>query len=165
MPQQGLRVKLGEAVHLREPRRDDPGSESNIRPLRTLVLEDFPPLLDLYKRHLKAVEGIELVDVKPVHSMDDALVAFNTAKPDIVVTDLSLTASNTEGFNILRVLRRCYPRLCIILTTSVYSPESTDELSEHIRKASFDAAFNKFDLESLILFLKKKAIEASFSGP
>ncbi len=161
MPPLGLTVKLGHAAHFDKHSPHGPQEESICRHLRVLVIEDTPFLLEHYMKRLGALDFIALIRVPAVKSLDDAFAFINAHRPDIVVTDLSLTASHTEGFGIVRVLKKHDPQMCIVATTAVYSPHNDDELNRHLRDSKFDAVFHKLDLEGLELFIKKKAIEST----
>jgi DNA-binding NtrC family response regulator len=161
MPQQGLTVRLCDGAHFGRLRNHSPKEEQIRKQIRVLIVEDTPFLLDHYVKRLGRLDNISLVEVPVIESMDRALEIFKSEKPDIVITDLSLTASHTEGFGILRVLKRCSPDLCVVLTTSIYSPENHDELNEHIRHSKFDAVFHKLDLDGLVAFIRKKSLELS----
>jgi DNA-binding NtrC family response regulator len=127
-----------------------------MKPLRVMVIEDTPLVLDLYHENLGKIKGISLVKTPPVETFDLAMDLFRKEQPDIVVTDLSLTSAHTEGFGILRTLKKCSPRVCVVLTTSIYSPDNHDDLTEHIKHAKFDAVFHKADLQHLSEFIRSK---------
>ncbi len=161
MPSGVLTVKLGHAAHFDKHSPHDPKEERICKHLRVLVIEDTPFLLQHYMDRLGALDFIALIRVPAVKSLDEAFAFVNAHRPDIVVTDLSLTSSHTEGFEILRVLKKHVPQMCVVATTAIYSPHNSDEVNEHLRKSRFDAVFHKLDLEGLELFLKKKAIEST----
>ncbi len=161
----GLMVKLGAAAHFERHSPHEPKEERICRHLRVLVIEDTRFLHEYYMKRLGALKYIALLPVPPVVGLEQAFSLINAHRPDIVVTDLSLTASNTEGFEILRVLKKHVPQMCVVATTSIYSPHNVDEVNEHLRKSRFDMVFHKLDLEGLELFLKKKAIESSMGEP
>ena len=152
----GLRISIGQAVAFRSGRKHEPSHEPIMTPLKVVVIEDTPIVLDLYHEKLGKIKGIDLVKTPPVESFDLAMEIFREVQPHIVITDLSLTSAHTEGFGILRTLKRCAPGVCVILTTSIYSPANHDELNEHIRHAKFDAVFHKADLEHLAEFIRSK---------
>ncbi len=160
-----LTVKLGQAAHFERNSPHDPQEERICKHLRVLVIEDTPFLLEHYMKKLGALDFIALVRVPAVKSLDEAFAFVNAHRPDIVITDLSLTSSHTEGFEILRVLKKHIPEMCVVATTSIYSPRNNDEVNEHLRASRFDAVFHKLDLDGLELFLKKKAIETTMGAP
>ncbi len=125
-----------------------------------MIIEDTQVLLDLYLERLGRLKDVMVCNRGAVESADDALTLFLAHRPDIVVTDLSLTQGGTEGFDILRRIKERSPATRVILTSSVYRPENTDELSLEIKAAPFDAAFNKFDFDHLLWKIESIAREA-----
>ncbi|MFN7991066.1 MAG: response regulator [Candidatus Micrarchaeia archaeon] len=126
-------------------RIQDPITEPLIKPLRVVVIEDFPPLLRLYLKELKKVTGIQVEPSSTVESIEGALNIFERAVPDIVITDLSLTEGRTEGFDILKIVKAKSPSTTVILTSSAYDPSSNDPFAQEIRSHGFDAVFPKLD--------------------
>lgn len=159
MPHQGLTARVCDVAHFGKARRHDTKEEPIMKPLKVLVIEDTSFLLEHYARRLQTLDNIRLSGLKTVGSMGEALELFKRESPDVVITDLSLSPSNTEGFGILRALKRACPGICVVLTTSIYSPDAHDELNEHIKRSKFDAVFHKLDLDNLVLFLRKRSLE------
>jgi DNA-binding NtrC family response regulator len=159
MPQQGLTARFCDVAHFGRLRRHDTKEEQIMKPLKVLVVEDAAFLLDHYVKRLGTLDNIKLIKVPTMESIDQALEVFKREAPDVVITDLSLTSSHTEGFGILRTLKRACPGICVVLTTSVYSPDNHDKLNEHIRHSKFDAVFHKLDLDNLVVFLRKRSLE------
>lgn len=136
-----IRAPLGEvatfsALHL-------PRSEPIHRNLRAVVLEDSALLLRYYLIMLSRVHGLDVVNRHPVETLEQALAVIEQAKPNVVITDLCLSLTGVEGFDILKEVRARYPGMPVILTTAIYSPDNHDALNERIRTEGFDAVFHK----------------------
>lgn len=141
----GLTVTLGEVANSKRPRVQEPHVEPIRRQLDAVVFEDFPPLLKLYLKELRKVRGIGLRNSGVVESIPQAMAVFDAVHPDIVITDLQLTLGNTEGYEILRLVKHASPATFVILTTSNYDPCGHDAFSEEVRSKGFDAVFPKLD--------------------
>lgn len=138
---------------------DEPISERIRRPIKIVVIEDYEPLLKDCLFHLGHLENAQVCAQRTFKSTPEAMEAILREKPDIVITDLQLSPRNAEGFEILEAVNRLLPGTIVILTSVVYKPENTDELSQQIRQKPFNAAFNKFDYAHLMLFIEQKAHE------
>ncbi|MEW6722811.1 MAG: hypothetical protein AB1324_06115 [Candidatus Micrarchaeota archaeon] len=147
------REKTGNAAAFRHFSLDGPETSRMRKPLRTLIIEDFPPLIDLYVEKLGNLPGIELINPGPVETFDGAMRSILAVSPEILLLDLNLSEGRSEGFAIHRALRRLGRRPYTILTSTTFKPELTDDINEHIRRSDIDAAFNKFDFEGLTLLL------------
>lgn len=130
-----------------------PKSEPPHRTLRVVVIEDARLLLDYYLLMLSRVRRLVVVNTQPVKSLEAALAIIEEKKPDVVITDLCLSRTGVEGFDILKEVRRRYPGTTVVLTTAIYSPDNHDPLNERIRTEGFDAVFHKLDLAHLDMFL------------
>ena len=78
-------------------------------------------------------------------------------RPDVVITDLSLDEGGTEGFEILKRIRKISPQTKVGLATSSYHPEKSDEINREIRKQGFDALFQKHDIQAMSEFVEASA--------
>ena len=123
--------------------------------LKVAIFEDADIILDLYKDRFGKMEGISLVNSQVISTVAEALSIFVHEKPDLSISDLSLTDGHTEGFSILRAIKKCSPGSLVALSTSIYSPNNHDDLTEHIRMARFDAVFHKVDLDNMAAYLMK----------
>lgn len=149
-----LTAKIGESARFDRLRARKPSAEPIRRMRKAVVIEDNPLLLGIYLRRLAHLRDVEIPASATVRSLEEAAAVLQAHSPDIIITDLSLTSGCTEGFDVLAMARRELPGAKIVLTSLAYAPDRADSLSEQIRRAGFDAAFNKFDLDGVILFLE-----------
>jgi two-component system response regulator ChvI len=101
---------------------------------RILLVDDDPLLLEAGRLALEA-EGF-ICSVAP--NGFEALKAIRSAPPDIVICDLRMP--NMSGFELLPVLRRRYPELGVIVTSS--EPEDSVRstglpLNAYLRKGEY----------------------------
>jgi DNA-binding NtrC family response regulator len=132
-------------------------SEPIRKPVNLLILEDVSDVLTIYVKRLKRIDGVKLPFKKTVNSVDEALFLFRRFRPEIVITDLSLRIpARADGIDILNEIKRISPDTPVGLAT-VFSPGSTDVTTETIRRAGFDAIFNKSDIRGLADFVRSTA--------
>ena len=132
--------------------------------LRVVVIEDFPLLFKIYQKILHG-HGFEVANPHPLNTVDAALFTIAQVRPDVVITDLSLTSNGLEGFEILRRLREIDPSLPVALSTSVYRSTNTDPLTEQMKSAGFDAVFHKVDFRGIVSFLDSSVRESVTNCP
>jgi hypothetical protein len=143
----GLTVHLGDVARAKsvKPKAFEPEAE-HIRRIDTLVFEDFKPLLKLYISELGRVRGIDIKNWQAIESFDLAMSLFYVFRPQLVITDLSLTGGGTEGYAILEHIKSDSPNTLVVLTTSNYVPWGNDAFSNEVRSRGFDAVFPKLDI-------------------
>lgn len=144
----GLMVPLGEVARSKSlrPRASEPDVEPLRRHVDAMIIEDFKPLLRLYLEELGKVRGLELKNWQPIETVDVAVSLFSIFRPQLVITDLSLTGGGTEGYEILSKIKSVAPETLVVLTTSNYFPWGHDAFSETARSMGFDAVFSKLDI-------------------
>jgi CheY-like chemotaxis protein len=135
-----------------------PQAEPIRRQVRVAIFEDSPEVNLAYHDCFTSFADAVVVSSKPVLSTDDAIEIFRALRPDVVITDLSLTDGNFEGFEILKRIKEISPETPVGLSTSSYHPKKDDEINREIRRHGFDMLFQKHDLASMCDFI------ASFSS-
>jgi len=128
-------------------------------PVGVAVFEDVGEMLDAYVRRLERLNGVILKCRATVDNADEAIRIFRRSRPSIVITDLSLgEEANTDGFTILRFIKKESPRTAVALAT-LHSAGSTTDIEAEIRKQPFDAVFHKTDFNGIESFIALKAWE------
>ena len=118
------------------------------------IFEDTPEVFRIYHDRFSRLKGVEVKSTGPVGGIARALAVFERTRPGIVITDLSLSVGNTEGFDLLKLIKERAPGTVVILTTA-YSPAGTGEIHSRIMGESFDAVFNKGDISGIAAFVEK----------
>lgn len=77
-----------------------------------LVVEDDAPL----QRMMSAFLGLNGFSVVGAANGEEALNAIDKVMPDLVIADVMMPVM--DGWELTRELRRCYPRLPIMLVTA-----------------------------------------------
>ena len=77
-----------------------------------LVVEDDAPL----QRMMSAFLGLNGFSVVGAANGEEALNAIDRVMPDLVIADVMMPVM--DGWELTRELRRCYPRLPIMLVTA-----------------------------------------------
>jgi DNA-binding NarL/FixJ family response regulator len=89
-------------------------SDTDKKPVRTLIVDDHPVVRFGVKHILEAEPDIEVVgDVEGMHGIADVL---DRLSPDVVLLDLEL--ADLDGVEALRRLRDIAPQLKVIVYTS-----------------------------------------------
>ncbi len=122
---------------------------------RVAIFDDAAEIIEAYSVFL-GTSNVSIVSMKPVFSVSDALAIFRLEQPDFVITDLSLTAGGTEGFEILDQVRIIAPDVPVVLTSSAYSPTSSDDICMEIRAKGYDAVFEKRDGDGIAEFVRSR---------
>jgi CheY-like chemotaxis protein len=131
----------------------EPKTEMIRRPVRVAIFDDCPEVNIAYHDCFSSFTEARVVSSRPVFSADEALEIFRAMKPDVVITDLSLTDRGKEGFEILRRIKEISPTTLVGLSSSSYHPRNNDEINREIRKQGFDRLFQKADLASMCDFI------------
>jgi CheY-like chemotaxis protein len=144
-------------AHLSNPWNDPIRKTVNL-----VIFEDSPELLSIYVRRLRRIEGVKLPYKKTVNSPDEAISLFRNFRPEIVITDLALTVpARADGIDILREIKRISPGTPVGIATC-FSPDSTELTIETIKRAGFDAIFNKSDTLSMANFIRLNTAKIRF---
>jgi len=122
---------------------------------KVAIFDDAAEIIEAYSVFLGASDVL-IVSREPVFSVSDALMVFCSKKPDFVITDLSLTDGGTEGFEILAQIRSIAPDIPVVLTSSAYSYNSTNDICLEIRAKGYDAVFEKSDGNGIAEFVSSK---------
>ena len=96
-----------------------PSTDSDL-PGRILVVDDEAAVADVFRDFLTLIGGHE-VETRP--SGQAAIEAFDTFRPDVVLTDLNLDAARS-GLDLRRGLKALAPDLPVILVTGQVSIQS-----------------------------------------
>jgi DNA-binding NtrC family response regulator len=126
------------------------------RQLRVALLDDDAPIISIALTEAFGAyvsRSVKLLNQDAVFTVDEAVSTFQALRPDVVITDLSLTPGNTEGFEILRRIKELSPSAVVVLLSSTYNPRGTDEVNQDITEAGFDALFEKARVRDLCAFI------------
>ncbi len=132
----------------------EPKAEPIRRQIRVAIFDDSPEINLAYGDCFKSFPGVDVVSSRAVFSVDEVLEIVRAVRPDVVITDLSLTDGNLEGFEILKRIKEISPNTLVGLSTSSYHPNKDDEINREIRKHAFDMLFQKHDLASMCDFIE-----------
>ncbi|MFH1685294.1 MAG: response regulator [Candidatus Micrarchaeota archaeon] len=132
-----------------------PMAESLRKKAKVAIFDDVAEIIEAYSVFLGESE-VCIVSREPVVSVSDALEVFRAERPDIVITDLSLTVGGTEGFDILDQIKAIAPEVPVVLSTSAYSHTSVDEICVEIRAKGYDAVFEKRDGDGIAEFVMSR---------
>jgi DNA-binding NarL/FixJ family response regulator len=139
-----------------------PQNERIRKTANLVIFEDVQVYLSICVRRLRRIEGVSIPHKKTVHSLDAAIQLFRRLRPEIVITDLSLTThARTDGIDILNEIKRLSSDTPVALATS-YSPGSADAITQTIQRAGFDAIFNKSDIAAMACFVRANAARIRF---
>jgi signal transduction histidine kinase/DNA-binding response OmpR family regulator len=111
-------------------------------PGRILVVDDEPAVADVFRDFLTLMGGHE-VETRP--SGQTAIDAFESFRPDVVLTDLNLDPS-MSGLDLMRRLKAMEPELPVILVTGQVSIQSAIDA---LREGAYDYITKPCDLEEL----------------
>ncbi|HXX66859.1 MAG TPA: response regulator [Polyangiaceae bacterium] len=90
---------------------------------RFLVVDDDPAAV----RALKRLLDLDGHDVSAFTSGAEAIGELSRASFDVVVTDLEMP--DTDGRAVMRIVRGCVPRICLVVATA-RAVDKYDELAE-----------------------------------
>lgn len=135
--------------------KTEPKEERIRRQVRVAIFDDSPEVNLAYSECFSSFAEANVVSCRPVFSVEDAIEIFRAIRPDVVITDLSLTDGKQEGFEILRKIKEISPGTPVALSTSAYHPRKNDGINSEIRKQGFDALFQKHDLASMCEFIQR----------
>ncbi len=122
-------------------------------PHEILIVDDEPDIRLL-------VEGIlrdEGYDTRQAGDADQALAAFRARRPSLVVLDVWLQGSKTDGIGILRALHREEPQVPVVMI----SGHGTIEMAvSAIQEGAYDFIEKPFQSDRLLLVVRR-ALEAA----
>ena len=81
--------------------------------LKALLVEDSPRMREILTESLENVPGLEVAGV--AETVADAIAAFESHRPDIVILDLSLGVGS--GLDVLREIKQRTPRCWVLIFT------------------------------------------------
>lgn len=99
--------------------------------IKILILEDFPPDVELIKRELKKA-GIKMSSVR-VDNQKDYISQINDYKPDLIISDYSLP--QYDGITAIQDLRKISPEIPIIIVTGSLDEETA---ADTIKSGAWD---------------------------
>src|SRR6266571_4049625 len=109
---------------------------------KVLVVDDEVTMVQMVSEMLRA-EGHEVI---PCTNGNSALEAIESQAPELVVTDLNLEKSRTQGLDILQKARTLSPPAIVIVITAFGSIETAVEA---MKKGAYDYLEKPFKLEEL----------------
>lgn len=122
---------------------------------RLLIVDDNAMYRAALRRHLM----IQGYDVAEAEDGDAALERFHEARPDVVITDLSMRTA-TEGLDVIRALKRADPLLPIVMMSAV----GTFEEGAEATRLGAHAVLSKSRIEDEMERLFKAVEGARTSG-
>ena len=119
---------------------------------RVVIADDHPMLLDGLKSVLEKMEGIlVLATVQNGHQLIDSLQLH---APDIILLDLNMPRLN--GIETLRILKKKFPGIRVLILTSYQQPELIREIKQ--------MGASGYLLKNSSEYVLKEAIEFIVSG-
>jgi DNA-binding NtrC family response regulator len=115
---------------------------------KVLVVDDEVTMLQLVTELLRA-EGH---DVLPLNNGNAALEAIETHIPELVITDLNLEKSRTQGLDILHKARSLNPPAIVIVITGFGTVETAVEA---MKKGAYDYLEKPFKLDDFRLRVQR----------
>jgi DNA-binding NarL/FixJ family response regulator len=128
-------------------------SQQGKKRFKLAIIEDCDLVLNVYLDKMSRVRSLDICTPTAISSEKQAIALMMREKPDIVITDLSLTSNHIEGFAILRKIRELLPDAIVAVSTSIYTPISHDALCERMRHEA-EFVFHKADVAGMIRFLR-----------
>jgi DNA-binding response OmpR family regulator len=111
---------------------------------RVLVIDDDPMTLDISARPLVKAD----YTVVTAQVMEDALIGFDTARYDLVLTDIFMPGM--DGIEGIRRLRQAWPEIKIVAMSAGFSEMSSGSALRAATKIGADAVLPKpFALDDL----------------
>jgi CheY-like chemotaxis protein len=117
-----------------------------LKALRILVVDDDSHLLELVETYLQA-QGHQAV---PCDSAEDALAALDRGDFDLLISDIAM--AGMDGFELLRITRRRFPRIGIVLMTAYTEKYS---LADALAAGADGYVTKPFSLDKLSLIFER----------
>jgi signal transduction histidine kinase/DNA-binding response OmpR family regulator len=119
---------------------DDPsGADGRAQP-RILVVDDEPPVIDVFREFLSS-QGYEL---DTASTGEEALQRIAAFRPDIILTDINLPG--LSGLDVMSHAKGLDPEVAVIVVTG-YASAST--AIEALRQGAYDYVTKPFDLDEV----------------
>lgn len=125
-------------------------------PIRVLVVDDEPDLLEVLERALRQ-EGCE---VHAAASGEAAIRAMEKFEPDAAILDIMLPGLN--GLELMRRLRERMPELCVLFLTA---RDTVEDRVEGITAGGDDYVTKPFSLEEVLARLRGLLRRAGMARP
>jgi DNA-binding NarL/FixJ family response regulator len=122
------------------------------RPIRILVADDHPTILEMVKSILKAHHGFEVVG--EARDGQHAVTLAESLRPDVIVINVSMP--KMSGFEAARRIRVHVPNSAIVILSS----HKDKQYIEEARKAGANGYVGKSDADEQLI----RAIESTVKG-
>ncbi|EIM18973.1 response regulator transcription factor [Pseudomonas chlororaphis] len=133
---------------------------SVVSPLRIAVLDDHSLIQLALKLRLSREADLKVVGV--YSNSQDLLLALSELEVDLLILDYILGDSELDGLNLLRMIRRRYPELLVLISSSVEKP-SVVNLTLNAGASGF---FGKSEeVERLVDAVRKVAAGETYISP
>jgi DNA-binding NtrC family response regulator len=109
--------------------------------IKVLLVDDEAAFVDTLAQRLKMRE----LNVKTVYDGEQALARLKSEEPDVMVLDLKMPG--LQGMDVLREVRKTYPKMQVIILTG-HGTEKDEE--EARRLGGFDFLRKPADIETLV---------------
>ena len=109
--------------------------------IKVLLVDDEAAFVDTLAKRLKMRE----LNVKTVYDGEQALARLKSEEPDVMVLDLKMPG--LQGMDVLREVRKTYPKMQVIILTG-HGTEKDEE--EARRLGGFDFLRKPADIETLV---------------
>lgn len=126
--------------------------------LKVLLVDDEEAFVDTLANRLKLRD----MNVETVYNGEQALSAVENKEPDVMILDLKMPG--IHGMEVLRKIRKAYPKIQVIILTG-HGTEKDEE--EAKRLGGFDFLKKPTDIETLIGKIKvayKEKLEKTLSA-
>ncbi|MEO1264707.1 MAG: response regulator, partial [Pseudomonadota bacterium] len=118
-----------------------------------LVVDDESDIRDL----ISGILEDEGHNCRLARDSDEALIAIENRKPQLVILDIWLNGSRLDGLEVLNIIRRVHPELPIIIISGHGTIETAVQA---IKRGAYDYIPKPFTADRLLL-VTMRAIEAS----
>ncbi len=126
--------------------------------IKVLLVDDEEAFVDTLAKRLKLRD----VKVQTVYNGEQALSAVKEKEPDVMILDLKMPG--LHGMEVLREIRKAYPKIQVIILTG----HGTDKDEEEARRlGGFDFLKKPTDIETLLGRIKiayKEKLEKTLSA-
>jgi len=117
---------------------------------RILVIEDEPDILELYRLLLEG-EGYEIYTADTIYS---DLTEVERMYPHLIILDLMI-GFKQEGWKFLEQLQKYAPTSSIPLLLCTAAEQELRDKIDALKTPSIDIVFKPFDVDDLLLTIKK----------
>jgi DNA-binding NarL/FixJ family response regulator len=97
---------------------------------KVFIVDDSPIIVERLYRMMEELEQISVIG--NAHNISDSLIAIESLQPDAVILDIHLAenAPETNGIDLLRILRDDYPSMRILMLTNLSGKEYRNKCME-----------------------------------